>query len=545
MMKLLATICICTLLNAHPALAQSAPDSVPLYDNLGDHHVPISTDLPLAQRYFDQGMRLYYAFNHAEAIRAFEEAARLDPDCAICHWGTALAHGPNINLPMDSANAVAAYAATRRAVELQDHANPRERALIGALATRYAPDAHADRAALDSAYAQAMAAVARQHPGDTEAETLYAESLMDLSPWYYWTKTGEPRPHTPELLSTLERVMTVDPEHPGANHFYIHAVEEVDPKRAVPMAERLANAMPGAGHLVHMPGHIYIRVGRYADAIRVNEHAVHADETYIQDQRPGAGMYTLGYYPHNYDFLAFAALMAGRSEQSLRAARQISSTIPREMLGTPGMDFLQGHLARPLQMMVRFGRWDEVLATPEPAHDLLYSRALWHYARGRALVARGDVSSAEKELATLDAIADDPALGELRLEFNSPAEVVKIARNVLAGRIAEARGDPDEAVARLRAAAAVEDSLVYGEPPEWSVPVHQELGEVLLAAGRPAEAERAFRKDLEHFPENGWSLHGLAQSLRAQRKPTEADAVEARFREAWEGADVKLSSVRF
>ncbi|HXE58449.1 MAG TPA: hypothetical protein VNK43_10655, partial [Gemmatimonadales bacterium] len=329
------------------ALMGTAPphhrDSVPLYRNLGDHRYRITTGVEAAQAYFNQGLRLYYAFNHAEAIRAFREAQRRDPDCAMCFWGEALAWGPNINAAMDSAAGVAAYAAVQRAVALEGRASTLERALIQALATRYAPVPPADRGALDSAYARAMADVARRHRDDHDVAVLHAEALMDLRPWNYWTREGRPYPGTAELVAQLERVIAANPRHPGACHFYIHAVEAVEPAKAVPCAERLAALMPGAGHLVHMPGHIYIRVGRYADAIKANEHAVHADETYIRDQRPGVGAYTAGYYPHNYDFLAFAAAMAGRSAQAMEAAEKLAALETPEMMRLPGMLFTQHH----------------------------------------------------------------------------------------------------------------------------------------------------------------------------------------------------------
>ncbi|MGH7481840.1 MAG: hypothetical protein ACRELV_06760, partial [Longimicrobiales bacterium] len=376
---------------AHTAHAAPPADTVPLYDNLGDHHYEISTGVPEAQAYFDQGLRLYYGFNHAEAIRSFREAQRLDDRCAMCWWGEALAWGPNINLAMDSASGVAAYAAVRHALALAEHANERERALIRALSVRYAAPPPAERAALDTAYARAMADVAARYPDDTEAAVLYGESLMDLSPWDYWTAEGEPRPGTPEALASFERVLATNANHPGACHFFIHAVEAVYPERAVPCAERLAGLMPGAGHIVHMPGHIYIRVGRYMDAIEANQHAVHADESYIRDQRPGASAYTVGYYPHNYDFMAFAASMAGRDEMALDAAEQVAALVPAEMLGAPGFDFLQHWITRPLQMRVRFARWAEILAAPAPRADLPLALGMWHYARGRAFAARGDV----------------------------------------------------------------------------------------------------------------------------------------------------------
>lgn len=521
--------------------AQADRPAVPLYDNLGDHHCAIATRVPLAQRYFDQGLRLYYAFNHAEAIRAFNEAARLDPECAMCYWGTALAYGPNINLPMDSVAGVAAYEAIRKAQAVAPHATPKERALIDALSQRYAPIPPQDRAALDSAYADAMKQVVERYRDDMDATTLYAESLMDLSPWQYWNRDGSPRPHTRELLAQLERVIAANPNHPGANHFYIHAVEAVQPERALAPAERLANLMPGAGHLVHMPGHIYIRVGRYLDAIKANEHAVHADETYIRDQSPAFGIYVAGYYPHNYDFLAFAVSMIGRSGQAIAATEKMASLAPQEMLREPGMTFLQHHQTKHLQMRVRFGRWDEILKVPAPPEDLPHARAMWHYARGRALAERGEVQGAGAELARVRTTAQDPEVASLRLEFNTSGAVLGIATEVLAGHIAAAKGDFPRAIGRLRAAARLEDELVYGEPPEWTVPVRQELGMALLRAGRATEAGQAFREDLKRFPENGWSLHGLAQALRARNRAWEAAAVMDRFQRIWASADVRLA----
>ncbi|MGH8662936.1 MAG: hypothetical protein ACREUX_01600, partial [Burkholderiales bacterium] len=383
---------------AQHATAAQPKAAIPLYQNLGDHHYAITTRSPKAQRYFDQGLRLYYAFNHQEAIRAFEEAARLDPTCAMCPWGIALSLGPNINVPMDAKAASAAHAAIRKAVALAPNASPREQALIHALANRYAEVPPEDRAALDRAYAEALDDAVRRHPQDLEARTLYAEALMDLSPWNYWTREGRPREHTLELLAQLEHVMQANSDHPGANHFYIHAVEAVQPERAVAAAERLVGLMPGAGHIVHMPGHIYVRVGRYADAIRANEHAIHADESYIQDQNPAAGVYIAGYYPHNYDFLAFAAAMIGRQEQAISSAEKIATLVAPEMLRAPGMLFTQNHLTRHLQLKVRFGLWDEILQVKGPQADLKHASAMWHYARGRAHAAKGMIAAAQSDL---------------------------------------------------------------------------------------------------------------------------------------------------
>jgi tetratricopeptide (TPR) repeat protein len=334
-------------------------------------------------------------------------------------------------------------------------------------------------------------------------------------------------------------VLAANPNHPGANHFYIHAVEAVQPERAVAAAERLAALMPGAGHIVHMPGHIYIRVGRYLDAIAANEHAVHADETYIRDHQPAFGIYTAGYYPHNYDFLAFAASMVGRRDQATTAAEKMTEIVPAEALREPGMTVLQHHLTRHLQMKVRFSRWDDILATTAPAEDLHHAHAMWQYARGRALAARGNLKEAEAALERVSAAAADPEIASQRLEFNTSGSVLGIAREVLAGHVAAARRDVKSAAAHLEEAARLESALTYGEPPEWSVPVRQELGMVLLTAGRAADAERAFREDLKRFPDNGWSLRGVELALRAQGRTADADEVKAQLDRAWATADVE------
>jgi tetratricopeptide (TPR) repeat protein len=518
--------------------------TVPLLDNLGTHQYIVSTRVPTAQQYFNQGLRLYYGFNHAEAIRAFEEATRQDPECAMGYWGIALAHGPNINAPMEREAALAAYGAIQQAIARQAQANATERALIAALAARYAADPPEDRTALDAAYARELGSVAAQFPDDVEVATLHAEALMDLSPWNYWTAEGEPKPDTKVILASLERVLASNPDHPGANHFYIHAVEAVQPQRAVAAAERLAALMPGAGHIVHMPGHIYIRVGRYLDAIAANEHAVHADEAYIRDQRPAFGIYVAGYYPHNYDFLAFAASMIGRRAQATTAAEKIVEIVPTEALGQPGMTFLQHHLTRHLQVKVRFAQWDDILAAPAPAENLLHAHAMWQYARGRALAAGGNVKEAEAALERVRAASDNPELASQRLEFNTSGVVLGIAREVLAGHIAAAKRDFTSAVAHLQEAARLESSLTYGEPPEWTVPVRQELGMVLLAAGRSADAERAFREDLLRFPDNAWSLRGLELALRAQGRTADAEALKAQVSKAWATADVEPPAPR-
>jgi tetratricopeptide (TPR) repeat protein len=507
--------------------AQDTTSAASMLDGLGDHHYEVTTSEPLAQRYFDQGLRLYYAFNHAEAVRSFGEAQRLDPRCAMCFWGEAMAYGPNINLAMDEPSARAAYAALQKALAVRQYASDRERGLIGALAARYVEDAPADRAHLDQAYAEAMGDLAERWPDDIEIGTLYAEALMDTRPWDYWTADGVPQPGMADAFEYLERAVERDATHPGACHFYIHAMEKVHPERAVPCAERLASLMPGAGHIVHMPGHIYIRVGRYLDAVEANRHAVHADETYILDQRPGVGMYTAGYYPHNYDFLTFATLMIGLEEESMGAARKVVSLIPEEAYAIPGMGFLQHWSIRPWLVGIRFKRWGEVLAAPAPPSDRLHATAMWHYARGRALAAIGEVAGARAELVSLRRIAERPELETMKMEFNFSDDLVRLAERVLTGRVEAAAEQYGTAVEALGEAVRLEDALTYGEPPEWTVPSRLDLGEVLLEAGRHAEAEQAFRSSLEQFPRNMWALHGLARTLRGQGRTLEADSVEA------------------
>lgn len=482
----------------HPAT--HTPDATArLLPGLGEHHYAVSTRVPLAQRFFDQGLRLTYAFNHGEAVRAFQEAQRLDPACAMCAWGEALALGPNINLPMDSASGAQAYTAARRALALAPNASPREQALIRALALRYAAVPAAERAALDTAYARAMADVVHAFPGDPEAATLYAEALMDLSPWSYWEADGRPRPATPEILRTLEGVLARNPQHPGACHYYIHAVEAAQPQKAVACAERLASLMPAAGHLVHMPAHIYIRVGRWNDAIQANHHAVHADEQYLADRRPG-GFYPLGYYPHNYHFLGFAATMAGRSEEALEAARATSQKIPPEAAARAvdlELFVPYHHLA-----LVSFGRWGEVLRQPLPPRELRFASAMTHYARGVALAALRRPHEAGTALDSVRAIAAATPEGIART-------VLDIASHALRGEIAGRGGRLQDGIAAFREAVRLEDGLMYMEPPYWYYPIRHSLGALLLQAGQPAEAEALYRQDLARFPENGWSLFGL------------------------------------
>ena len=526
-------------------VAQAAPqqDTVPLYTDLGDHHVPITTPVPLTQQYFDQGMRLVYGFNHGEAIRSFNEAARLDSNCAMCYWGVAYAYGPHVNAGMDSAAGLAAYQALEQARSRLRHASPREQAYIGALAKRYAAVPPAARAALDAAYAAAMGEVVQRYPNDLDAATLYAEALMDKRPWNYWDKkTGQPYPGTREIVAQLERVLRSEPRHPGACHYYIHAVEALAPEKAVACAERLAALMPGAGHLVHMPAHIYIRVGRYADAIAVNEHAVHADEVFIEGQKP-QGLYPLAYYPHNHHFMAFAATLAGKSALAIEAAKRTAATTP--VGAAKQVPFLEPYLHYTYLTLVTFGRWDELLTMPLPPVDLAYSRGMAQYARGVALAATRRFAEAQAALDTLQQIAAGGTQAYASAGWTTPSTNLQIATHALLGEIAARRGGLEEGIAHFRAAMKIEDDQLYTEPPDWYYPIRHSLAAVLLRAGRPAEAEHLYREDLKRFPENGWSLFGLAQALRAQGKSSAAADVDARFSRAWAAADVTLTASRF
>jgi tetratricopeptide (TPR) repeat protein len=531
--------------------ATAATDGLtPLLGNLGSHRHPITISSELGQQYFDEGLILTFGFNHAEAIRSFRDAIMLDPACAMCYWGIALALGPNINAPMEPSAVPEALAALGKARDLAPSASPVEQAYIEALGARYSPDPDADRAAPDLAYANAMRTLAARYPDDLDAATLFAEALMDLSPWQYWTRDGQPTEYTGDIVATLESVLARDPEHPGANHYYIHATEASRmPERAIPSAQRLEQLVPGAGHLTHMPAHTYWRVGRYHDAARVNEQAILVDEAALRRGVRGAdqgthSFYFLAYYPHNVHFLFAAAHMGGRSELALTAARKLVAVIPEGAYQE--VPALEDYRPMPLFAMVRFGKWAEIIAEPQPAEQLKYTTGIWHWARGLAYLRQGSLDEADREYGQLVAIAKSDAMDELTLaSFPKAATLLEIASNVLAAELANSRGRTDEAVSKLEAAAGIQDELAYIEPPAWFYPVRHNLGAVLLEAGRAVEAEAVYREDLRQYPNNGWSLLGLAKSLRAQGKPAEAAEAEQRLAEAWQHADVKPDASRF
>ena len=525
---------------SHGAAAPAGPPI--LYNSLGTYTHRV-TATPEAQRWFDQGLRLVYGFNHSEAERAFREGARLDSKCAMCSWGIAIAEGSNSNSPTDPDREKRALAAVREAQRLAPGVTPAERALIDALAKRHTDAAGADRAALDRAYADAMREVARQYPDDLEAGTFFADSMMNLRPWNLWAPDGTAHPGTQELVQALERVLAKNPDHPGALHLYIHAVEaSTEPQRAEKAADRLATLMPGAGHLVHMPSHIYWRVGRYADAETVNVQAVKSDREYFKGAQPSP-LYRGLYYPHNIDFIWHAAGMQGRSAETIRAANEFASAAPPEMIAQ--MPDMETATSAPIVALVRFGKWDDILKYPEPRAEWLYTRGVWHFARGLAFNAKGQAAEARRELGALDSVlASVPDTRTLAFFFRAK-NVLRLAANVLGGEIAAKARDGATAERLLRAAVGEQDTHWFTEPPPWYAPVRQSLGAVLLELGRPADAERAYREDLRQNPENGWSLYGLAQSLRAQGKTGEAGQVEERFTKAWARADVKITASRF
>jgi tetratricopeptide (TPR) repeat protein len=527
-----------------PSLAKNTirPQRAPLYEGLSAYNYAISTKNPLAQRYFNQGLLLAYGFNHAEAARSFQEAANLAPNCAMCYWGLSLVKGPNINASMDKDAASPAWTALQTAIRLSKSATatPREQALIQALAKRYTRQPPSDRKPLDLAYANSMRQVMKQYPEDLDAATLFVEALMDTMPWDYWQENGQPKPESMEIFQVLKAVLKKNPNHPGANHLYIHAVEKERPELGLPAADRLMTLFPNAGHLVHMPSHIYIRTGRYHDAVLSNQKGIKADNAYLA-QTKAQGIYPLAYKPHNHHFLWFAALLTGQSKIALDAANQTAKVDPK-LLGEGELaGALQHYSVIPLFTLVRFGQWDKILATPTLTHP--YPKGIWHYAQGMAFLSKGQATQATQELTQLQTIAANPALKELKIwGFNSTASVLDIANQVLSGELALQEQRYDQAIASFKKAVQLEDALVYTEPPDWYQPTRQALARGLLKARRSQEAEQVYREDLKIYPENGWSLYGLAQSLQAQGKTQEARSIQSKFQTAWKYADVSLET---
>jgi tetratricopeptide (TPR) repeat protein len=528
-----------------PAYDQVAAPGMPLaprLQNLGSHTFTVTTSSERAQLFITQGLNLAYGFNHAEALRAFAEAARLDPSCAMAHWGQALVLGPNINAPMNADDEPKAFAAVQKAMALRAGASEREQGYIEALAKRYTGNA-ADRQTADRAFAHAMSELVDDHPEDLDARAIYAEALMDLRPWNYWTRDGQPYDETREIQKSLEYILAKNPNHPGALHYWIHLWEPTDtPERAEAEADRLLPLMPGAGHVVHMPAHIYQRVGRHADVVKSNQLAVQADEDYIAQCR-AQGLYPLGYYPHNIHFIWMGATASGQRKVALDAARKVAAAIPAEALGS--VPILQGFLVVPYWAMVRFGEWDAILADKGPRHDTVFTRGAWRYARAMALTAKGRLTDADAELARLRTLVNHPSLkSQVTFSTNTGYAILRIAPEVVAGEIAARRKQWNTALLHLERAVRYEDGLIYQEPADWHAPVRQNLGAVLLAAGRPDEAEAVYWEDLRKNPGTGWALYGLLQALKAQKKTDDAALVESRFKAAWKDADVTLTASR-
>ncbi len=520
--------------------AQPMASTVPLFDGFGDHALPITTASDEARRYFDQGLMLVYGFDHFEAVRSFRAAIALDDTCAMCHWGLALALGPHINAPMTPDAVPEAFESSRRALTLAAHASDWERAYIEALAERYGPEALEDRSHLDRAYADAMREVVAEHPDDLDAATLFAEALMNLIPWNYWDAYGEPREETVELVATLEAVLERDPYHPGANHHYIHAVEaSPSPERAEGAADRLVELDIQIGHMIHMPSHIYARIGRWHDASNANERAIVADHAYLEAYE-AEGLVPLLYHPHNVHFLAWTAGVEGRRELALQASADVVAATPAELAAD--LPFLNAFLITPYVSMVRFEMWDEILATRADHDPHPFVTATRHYAHGRAHAGLGQAEAAAREAASLHAIANsDEALAwEMPEAFFPGQSMLSLMQDVLAADLAVLEGDLDEAVRLLERAIANQDALPYMEPPYWSDSARLDLGRVLMAAGRHAEAANVYRADLEVYPDNGWALFGLAEALAAAGDHAAADEVRERFEGAWLHADVDL-----
>lgn len=515
--------------------ACSAPGA-PLFEGMGQHGRTVSTESSGAQTYFDQGLALCYGFNHDEGLRSFEEAARLDPDCAMAYWGQAYALSPNYNLPLSPEASEQAYAALEGA-KAAGSASPLERDLIDALGTRFESPPPAERRHLDLAYADAMEQLWERNPTDTDIGFLYADALLNLSPWDLWTSDGQPKENTLEIVATLERVIELDPRHPGGNHMYIHAVEpSPNPERAEAAADRLGSLMPGVGHMVHMPSHIYVQLGRYHDSIKVNRAAIELDREYFARVGP-MGIYH-GYHAHNHHFLVWSAMFMGRYEDALQGCYDLLEDMPAPMHADPSV---AEWLAMDVHVHIRFGEWQAVLDTPKPREDQPYAVAMWHYARGMAYANTDRIEEARSEAALFEQVAADVPAEQL--VFIIPAQdVLDVARHMLAGETLYWAGQTERAFDELRAAVAAEDALGYSEPSPWMMPTRHALGALLLKEGHVEEAEQAYREDLSKHRENGWALKGLAECLEQRGETSRAESVRNRFDVAWGHATVSIEA---
>ncbi len=511
----------------------------PLFNNLGNLHFDITSSSDRAQAFFDQGLKLSYAFNHAEGHRSFMEAARLDPNAAMAYWGQAFALGPNINDPQPDDERKQKYnEAMSHAKRLAVNATPKEQALIEALNARYSKDLTKDVAELNMEYMKAMTNVVKQFPEDANIQILYAASVMNTVRWNYWDKEGNPSPNIKEAKEALEMAMKIAPENPGGHHYYIHMVELPYPDLGVPSADKLVTLMPGAGHIVHMPSHIYIRVGRYKEAVEVNQAAILADEDYIS-QCFAQGLYPLAYYPHNIHFLWSSASLLGASDIAIDAAKKTAEKVPTGELAQ--LTFLQDFASTPLLAYVRFGKWNEILTVPAPNASIKHLNLIRHYARGMAFIRKENIKEAQEELDAILALKIDPDLENLiAVANNTSATIASVAYEVIAGELAALKGDYSTAITHLEKAVIYEDKLIYTEPAAWHVPTRQNLGAILLKAKKYKEAEKVYKKDLSILRQNGWSLMGLYNSYTAQGKIEEAKKIMQEYNTAWEHADIKI-----
>lgn len=521
--------------HSHAPAKETAPAA--LANGLGDVNLPVTTNNPEAQKFFNQGLAYVYAFNHEEAVRSFKQATQLDPQLAMGYWGMALALGSNYNVEADGPSLLTAYTNLQKAIELAPKASEHERGYINALAKRYSSDLNVDKHKLAVDYKNAMGELMKRYPDDMDAATLYAESMMNLRPWKLWSLDGKPSEDTLEIVAVLESVLRRNPNHTGANHYYIHAVEASNnPDRALPSAARLGKIAPKAGHLVHMPSHIYIRTGDYTEAAQSNVDAIAADREYIT-KSGNQGLYTMMYYNHNIHFLASASALKGRYADSIKSARELEANVAPLLKAMPMLEMFRPY---PIVSQVRFNRWDDVLKEPKPDESLKITTVFWHFARGSAYAATNQPDKADAELKALQAevktIPADQPLGN-----NVAVNVMKIADLELAGKIAFARGDKQAAINFLNQAAAAEDATSYNEPADWDLPVREVLGGILLAVGDNVAAEKAFREELKRHPRNGRALFGLAESLKQQGKKSAAQMVWREFEEAWKDADTKLT----
>ena len=513
----------------------------PLFTNLGNLHFSISTKNDRAQAFFDQGLKLSYAFNHAEAHRSFMEASRLDPNSAMTYWGQAFALGPNINdpLPPDERK-IKINEAIAKAKKLASKTSLKEQALIEALSSRYSEDLTEDVAELNMTYMEAMTKAVKNFPNDANVQILYAASIMNTVPWNYWDKDGNPSPNIKEAKAALEKAMALEPENPGSHHYYIHMVELPYPDMGVKSADKLASLMPGAGHIVHMPSHIYIRVGRYKDAVISNQKAILADEDYIS-QCFAQGLYPLGYYPHNIHFLWSSASLLGASDIAIDAAKKTAEKVPvGEFIEMP---FLQDFASTPMLAYTRFGKWNEILTIPAPNPSIKHLNLMRHYARGIAFIRKENIKDAQEELDAIAILKKDPELETLIATANNASiHAANIAFEVVSGELEALKGNIPKAIKHLENAVVFEDGLTYTEPAAWHIPTRQNLGAVLLKAENYKAAEKIYKEDLNILRQNGWSLMGLYKSLMAQGKSKEADAIKKEFNTAWKEADITIDN---